>query len=315
MDKRIRRNEYCVVGQPRCDFAFSSTRMCFIGYGFKESALEMSILKKLLEEKGIQPSEAGGSLLSGQNAFCGKICSKIITSQFCIILLNNDKKEGKEIPNSNVNMEYGLMLGFNKYVIPFQRESQKLPFNVSGLDTVKYNNNNFESMAIKAIDQAILNTNQTATAQNLAPDQVLQMFLLINKALISPLNYVGEKDIFNLGNHLGFNLLNDFSGFKYQFLGNFTTLRPEVILWRLNMLQEILDGRRSSVNKKVALGLATQEQALAAEEIFKGLEIWLIASSNDDKKHIQETITTKVNPYKISVYSLEDVNEEMKKLA
>jgi hypothetical protein len=42
-------------------------------------------------------------------------------------------KKGAEIPNANVTMKYGLMLGFNKYVIPFQRASQQLPFNVSGL--------------------------------------------------------------------------------------------------------------------------------------------------------------------------------------
>ena len=86
----------------------------------------MDLLKKLLEERGIQPIEAGGSLAPAQSAFCAKICSKIITSQFCIALLNNDEKDGIEIPNANVNMEYGIMLGFNKYVIPFQKDSQKL---------------------------------------------------------------------------------------------------------------------------------------------------------------------------------------------
>ena len=127
MDKRIRLNEICVIGLPRCDFAFSSTRTCFIAFGFEESPLEMTILRKLLQEKGIQPVEASGILAPAQNAFCAKICSKIITSQFCIVLLNNDESGDKEIPNANVNMEYGLMLGFNKYVIPFQRESQKYP--------------------------------------------------------------------------------------------------------------------------------------------------------------------------------------------
>lgn len=140
MDKTIRRNEICAIGLPRCDFVFSSTRTCFIAYGFQESPLEMSILRWVLEEKGIQPVEASGALAPAQNAFCAKICSKIITSQFCAVLLNNEESGGREIPNANVNMEYGLMLGFNKYVIPFQRASQKLPFNVAGLDTIKYTN-------------------------------------------------------------------------------------------------------------------------------------------------------------------------------
>ena len=137
MDKRIRKNDICIIGLPRCDFVFSSTRSCFIAYGFEDSPLEMTIIKSILEDRGIQAIEAGGTLAPGQNAFCSKICSKIIAAQFCVVLLNNDEKDGNEIPNANVNMEYGLILGFNKYVVPFQRKSQKLPFNVAGLDTVK----------------------------------------------------------------------------------------------------------------------------------------------------------------------------------
>jgi hypothetical protein len=61
MDNRIRKNEVCVVGLPRCDFVFSATRSCFIAYGFNESSLEMTILKSLLGQRGIQPVEAGGT--------------------------------------------------------------------------------------------------------------------------------------------------------------------------------------------------------------------------------------------------------------
>jgi hypothetical protein len=60
MDKRIRCNETCIIGLPRCDFVFSSTRNCFIAYGFKESKLETTILKRLLKDRGIETTEAGG---------------------------------------------------------------------------------------------------------------------------------------------------------------------------------------------------------------------------------------------------------------
>lgn len=136
----------------------------------------MSLLKRVLEERGIQAIEAGGALAPGQNAFCTKICSKIITSQFVAVLLNNDKVEGREVPNANVNMEYGLMLGFNKYVLPFQRSSQKLPFNVAGLDTIKYDDKDFEKLAARAVDQAIKETSQE-NPEPVTPDQVLEAFL------------------------------------------------------------------------------------------------------------------------------------------
>lgn len=211
MDNTIRKNEKCIIGLPRCDYVFSSTRSCFIGYGFNESTLEMNILKEILNHNDIAVVEAGGGMVPGQNAFCVKICSKIITAQFCIILLNNEMKNQEEIPNANVNMEYGLMLGFNKYIIPFQRENQKLPFNVAGLDTIKYTNQNFSEKAKKAIVQAIEQTTQK-TQQEIGIDQILDTFILAQKTQLTNIENLGERLIFDLGKPYGFYLLNDFSG-------------------------------------------------------------------------------------------------------
>ena len=102
------------------------------------------------------------------------------------------------MPNANVNMEYGLMLGFNKYVIPFQRQAQTLPFNVAGLDTVKYTNENFEVKATSAIDLAIRDTTQEV-ASAITPDQVLEAFLLSQQVLVVPLNTEGDRNLFELG--------------------------------------------------------------------------------------------------------------------
>ena len=141
----------------------------------------------------------------GQNAFCVKICSKIIVSQFCIILLTH----GGGAPNANVNMEYGLMLGFNKYVIPFQRAEQELPFNVAGLDTIKYTNQNFETRATSAIDTAIEATKPGPEAR-VDVDQRVQTFILVKETQFASIDSEGDKVIFGLGAPLGFNLLIDF---------------------------------------------------------------------------------------------------------
>jgi hypothetical protein len=69
VDIRIRRNERCVIGLPACDYVFSSTRSCFIAYGFSTSALERDILKNVLQERGIEPVEAGGQIEPGKFAF------------------------------------------------------------------------------------------------------------------------------------------------------------------------------------------------------------------------------------------------------
>ena len=71
------------------------------------------------------------------------------------------------------------MLEFNKYVVPFQRASQKLPFNVAGLDTIKYTNNDFERQAKDAIEQAVSETQQD-TPPSIPPDQLLEAFCCRN---------------------------------------------------------------------------------------------------------------------------------------
>jgi hypothetical protein len=270
----------------------------------------MTILRSLLEKRGIQPVEAGGMLAPAQNAYCAKICSKIITSQFCVVLLNNEDSNGIEIPNANVNMEYGLMLGFNKYVIPFQRASQKLPFNVAGLDTIKYTDNNFASLAPAAIDQAIHETQQDAPPL-IKPGQVLEAFLLSQKALITPLNTDDERALFQLGQPLGFNLLNDLSGLNYRYFGNFTMLRPEIIAWRVEMLTEILDGRRSAVFQRVEFGLVTLDQAQMIDDILARLHVWIAVTTNEDKDKLGALASTR---YAVKIFSVAGIGLELRSL-
>lgn len=310
MDISIRKNEHCIVGLPRCDFVFSSTRSCFVAYGFKTSPLEMALIRNLLEKKGIQCEEAGGNLAPGQNAFCQKICSKIITSQFCIVLLNHDEIKGQIVPNANVNMEYGLMLGFNKYVIPFQLDSQSLPFNVAALDTVKYCVTDFEAKASTAIDTAIEKTKQSQPSM-IPPDQLIEFFLMSKKALFSPIDSSGEKNIFRMGSPFGFNLLHDFSGMVYIFFGNFTALRPEIIIWRLNMLNSLVQERMSSVRQRNELGLITPEQIKVAEKLFEEMKIWLLVNSDEDKAVISSELKGAEFFQRLELFSISDVRKDL----
>lgn len=315
MDKRIRRNEICSVGLPRCDFVFSSTRTCFIAYGFRESSLEMNILKHVLAQQGIEPIEAGGMLAPGENAFCAKICSKIITAQFCIVLLNNDIQDGTEIPNANVNMEYGLMLGFNKYIIPFQRETQHLPFNVAGLDTIKYNNQTFEKKAVDAIGIAI-----DATIQKLmpaiSPDQIIEAFLLSKRVLVVPLYTEGDRNLFELGRPLGFNMLSTFDGMRYVYFGNFTALRPETVLWRVRTLEAILKERFGSLEPRVRLGIEqmNDQMNLAIQQFLQQLRIWLLVTGDEEKLSVKAALASNPLQWDVEVFALADIAEAMQNL-
>lgn len=313
MDNRLRRNEICIIGMPRCDFVFASTRSCFIGYGFTTSALETTILKSLLEKRGIEPVEAGGKRNPGENAFCVKICSKIITSQFCCVLVNNDVVDGNELPNPNVNMEYGLMLGFNKYVIPFQRAEQKLPFNIAGLDTIKYTNDNFSSLAESAIEQALKKTTPAVT-KPVDLNQRIHAFVLTQEATLVRLDTLGDKAISDLGSPLGFVLLGNFAGTDYIFFGNFTYLRPEAVVWRLRMLYRAIDGRRSSWATRVSLDVMTETQAKMIDQLFSRFRIWLIVNSDADRDAVKGALEVKVPAYTTVVYSLQDIERTLQEL-
>jgi hypothetical protein len=273
----------------------------------------MTILRGLLEKKGIEPLEAGGMRAPGANAFCVKICSKIITSQFCIVLLNNDNRGGAEVPNPNVNMEYGLMLGFNKYVIPFQRSDENLPFNVAGLDTFKYTNQTFHSLAEAAIDQAITATTP-ATTPIVDLNQRLSAFILVKDRSVARVETEGDKAVFDLGLPLGFNLLISFSGTEYTFLGNFPHLRPEAVLWRLRKLVQAIDGRRSSWGIRVAASILTKQQAALYDGVLSKFTIWLIVNSAKDRGAVETAIVTSPVAYSTSVYSLADVDGELSAL-
>ena len=85
------------------------------------------------------------------------------------------------------------MLGHNKYVIPFQRDAEVLPFNVAGLDTIKDNQGNFMSLAIRAVDQAMKETSQSQPAPNLG--QNVDLFLLIKNASVVNLQYTPEDRV------------------------------------------------------------------------------------------------------------------------
>lgn len=312
MDNRIRKNEICIIGLPRCDYVFSSTRSCFIAYGFEDSPLEMNILKNILESNDVEAVEAGGKLAPAQSAFCAKICSKIITSQFCIVLLNNRKENGVEIPNANVNLEYGLMLAFNKYVIPFQRKDQTLPFNVAGLDTIKYDDKDFSRLASEAIEDAIEKSKQEIPF-DAGVDQVLETFLLAKKRTVANIEDFGERQIFDLGRKFGFYLMNDFSGFTYTFLGNFTNLRAETTLWRIKLLNELWNERIKSIPDRIKLGVVSDKMFPILAELLTRMEIWVIVNSKEEKGKIEIELTQNPISFKFQIFSSEDIKNEVEK--
>ncbi len=148
-------NEQCIIGMPSCGYGFNSARMCFIARpSDAEFQFQEDILTRILSDRNYETYVALQRIDPGNLAFCTKICSKIITSRFCIALLDQSQHAEQpkiKISNPNVYLEYGMMLSFHKHVIPMQLESEVLPFNIHPIDTVKYRPDTFKSKAEAAI--------------------------------------------------------------------------------------------------------------------------------------------------------------------
>ena len=151
MPKTKRVNQECIVRDKKCESIFEELRMCFIASPKDEVALELEIIKQKLDAAGIEPYIAVEKNEHQKDIFCEKICSKIIESQFCIVIL----KEVAEKPNANVYYEYGLMTAFNKKIIPIRPEGQSLAFNIRNLDTPGYTEENLGTKMEDAIKKMI----------------------------------------------------------------------------------------------------------------------------------------------------------------
>ena len=142
MPKTERVNETCIVRDKSCGSIFAKSRMCFIASpNSDEVASELEIIKQKFKGTDIEPYIAVEKYDPQKDIFCEKICSKIIESQFCIVIL----KEIAEKPNANVYYEYGLMTAFKKKIIPIRPEGQSLAFNIRNLDTLGYTEENLST--------------------------------------------------------------------------------------------------------------------------------------------------------------------------
>jgi len=150
-------NEQCFIRKEhKCGKIFGASKSCFVACPRND---ELEVILELMSEKltkvGIEPIIAVKERAYGQDIFCTKICGKIIESRFCIVILDDNIVNGKNIPNPNVYYEYGLMTSLKKHIIPLQKEGLKLAFNIQSYDTIKYKNENIGSELDRAIKDAI----------------------------------------------------------------------------------------------------------------------------------------------------------------
>jgi len=155
-------NKTCIVRDRPCGRIFTCSNTCFVACPAPdEVGLEIDIIKSALLDEDIEPYIAVEHFEAARDVFCTKICTKIIESKFCVVVLSgNTNEEGVVIPNPNVYYEYGAMTAWKKYIIPIQRSDQRLVFNIQSLDTIKYMPGNFKTQFEQAVRIAIASTEE-----------------------------------------------------------------------------------------------------------------------------------------------------------
>lgn len=281
-------NEKCIIGMPKCNYGYESSRMCFIARpADQEFQLEEEILTQLLADRNYDNYVALQKIDPGNFAFCTKICSKIITSQFCIVLLNlsshTDKPDIK-IPNPNVHFEYGMMLGFHKHVIPIQKESEELPFNIYPIDTIKYTPGDFKKKAQEAIDDAILRfTTKEPPGRPIGSSSDIFKYFAFQGLRYTDVSDSDTIALYRLGDLHGFNLFDGEN--KIVYFGYFYKEDPKEIVTKVRFLINNINIAFSRI-----LESANSKAKETADMVMERISIEVLVPENTNKNVMESTI-------------------------
>ena len=185
-------NKQCFIRKDhKCGKMFGASKSCFIACPSEDSVeITLELISEKLSKVGVEPIIAVKERAYGQDIFCTKICGKIIESKFCLVILNDSIEEDKNIPNSNVYYEYGLMTALEKHIIPLQEEFLKLAFNIQSYDTIKYNSKNLSSELDRAIKDAI---KITESKSKITEKQILSDKSILRKLELADFKYKNES--------------------------------------------------------------------------------------------------------------------------
>jgi len=293
MERTIRKNENCFIGMPSCGYGYESAKSCFLACPSDEKyTLIIDTITNIVESRQYECHIALKRIDPGNFAFCTKICSRIIQSQFCIVLLNPSpgKTNLKESPNPNVHLEYGMMISQNKHIIPLQDEKYNLAFNISPLDTIKYNASNFRIKVTEAIDNAIAWATKSTTSGQIPQGPEIFTFYNMSGYMISDITNAVLKFICSLGSSLGFYLFNNYKESKHKFVGPFDIEDPKkAILHTKLLIDNIISAYKRAISN---IPQDNKDKLNKFEYLIKGVSIDLIVPPFYEKEEIQNKINS-----------------------
>ncbi len=247
-------NKECIVRDRPCGRIFNCSNTCFVACASSEQvALEIDIIKAILLDEEIEPYISVDSFVPAKDIFCTKICTKIIESKFCIVLLSGAcDSHGTVISNPNVYYEYGLMTAWDKNIIPVQREDQELAFNIQSLDTMKYSPGNFKTKLSHSVRLAL-----TSTKMREVDEKVNDLEYYITSYFeLKGLRPLKKKHSW-LGAETQFSCFNDYNYSRIIYhseeIGR-ARIEAKVIARRIERYAADLDSRITGIKKSIEKG-------------------------------------------------------------
>ena len=311
METSLRKNEKCFIGMPACGYVYESAKLGFVACPSHDKyILKIEVIKEMVEAQQYECHIALKRIDPGTFAFCTKICSKIIQSQFCIVFLDpsfdiNDT----EYPNPNVHFEYGMMISENKHIIPLQDERFDLAFNISPLDTIKYNDTNLKTKVSEAINYAIKLASETKLPGTPPQGPEIFTFYNLNGYRFSDTNINFFKLLYDIGANIGFFLFDDKKFRKYKFVGPFDNADPKIAILHTKLL---IDNITSTYDDLMSgENTPKEEKKVNYQYLVDSISIDLIISPFFDKSEILQkikNIANKTYEYPINIFYRNDFN-------
>jgi hypothetical protein len=323
----VKANDKCLVRHQDCKRIFGGSRICFVACpSSEEIALELEIIRQKLREVNIEPYIAVDQREFQKDIFCEKICTKIIESQFCIVILNDvmDMQDNVRIPNANVYYEYGLMTAFRKKIIPVQLIDQTLAFNIQSLDTLKYNRKDFASQIEEAIKMTLLNIEEEQNKRNQQFDESRLEWTLDLMGLIKAEATFGYRHERTLSSKsLGFRPFLKPANERVYYVGIFppgfdnadVTLRAKMLTIRIKnyceQMRNEIESLRSSDERRPRPSPMATERILDQEKIlgqFAESKILIIKEDITDRESFIKTYEESVSElnFKLDIDILDD---------
>jgi hypothetical protein len=88
-------------------------------------------------------------------------------------------------------------------------------------------------------------------------------------------------------------------------------LRPEAVLWRIKLLDEIIADRLKSVDIRVKAGMIKADEVELLVSIIGATEVWVMMNSDEDKQVVKAALEATSLRRRIEVFGPADVAETL----